>query len=332
MARGKGHKKYEWFENHVKLKWTADDNDDGGPEMANQPYSDSVYIDVAQCLSLLNRKLVRQGQIFRIRNMRFYTNDTSPNSTIKVGVIPRTWVTRNAWVKAKALWDKMNALAAEDVSGTAIYPKWHDFKVYMDYNHYTEETATGGDRNLLPVDFDDDAISEGEWVYSEFCDSGSDSDEYYVGMMDDYVGSTGAWSYVGLIQAYGDSRSRPQTSATMDEGILDADFETSPWARLFGDDDQTQQVLQHLDDKNDHPPYHRTKYIGGEDFDDGTCVGFTRVQSLNQTSGTGTFSLPSFNAPCGLIRVEWDAEEAGGDPQQPMHIMFDVDILAPMDA
>lgn len=326
MARKARGKKYDWTETHVKLKWTT-------ANMGTSPFSDSVYIDTAQCLSLLNRKLIRQGQIFRIKNMRFYTNDTSPNASIKVGVIPRTWVTRNAWVKARALWNKMNEQAAEDVSGQMIYPKYHDFKVHMDYNHYTEHSdGSVADANLIPVDFTDDAISAGEWEYSEFCDSGGSSNNYNVGVMGEHSGTSGSWAYVGLVEAYGDSRAYPQASETMSGDLMPASIEDSPWARLFGDDDQTHDVIDHLDNKNDSPPYSRTDYIGGSNFDGGTVVGFTRVQTLNQTNGTGTFGLPTFTAPLGLIRVEWDAEEEAGNPQQPMHISFDVDILGPMDS
>lgn len=324
MARGsKG--SYTWLENHVKLKW-------GTAGSASSPYSDSVYVDVAQCLSLLNRKLIRQGQLFRIRNMRIYTNDTSPNATVKVGVIPRNWVTRNAWVKAKALWAKMNSTVTEDISGPLVYPKWHDFKVFMDYNHYTEiQDGSVDDVNLLPADFDDDIITAGEWEYAEYCDSGSTSDNYYLGMMDDHSGTTGSWAYVGAIQAYGESRTYPQVSATVDGDLTPAALDTGPWARLFGDDDQTADVIANLEGKNNSPPYSRTLYVGGSDFDDGTCVGFSRIQTLSQTSGTATASVPSFTAPCGLMRIEIDAEADTSD-MQPVHIQFDVDILAPMDA
>lgn len=324
MAKGRG-RNYQWMENHVKLKWTT-------AGASGTPYSDSVYIDSAECLSLLNRKLIRQGQIFRIRNMRFYTNDTSPNATIKVGVIPRTWVTRNAWVKARALWRKLQRQSTEDIGRRSVYPKWNDFKVFMDPNHFDEHgDGSTADVNLIPVDFDDDAITQGEWEYSEYADSGATSDTYHVAMMGDHVGSTGAWSLVGLIQAYAESRTYPQADQTETGALVPAALDTGPWARLFGDDDQTQEVVADLESKNDSPPYSRTLYVGGSDFDDGSCVAFTRIQSLNQTSGTGTFSVPSFTAPCGLIRIEVDAESSTED-MEPIHIQFDVDILAPMDA
>ena len=159
-------KDYDWMQRTVKLKWTSAGADEA-------PFSDSVYIDVAQCLSNLNRKLIRQGQLFRIRNFRAYTNDTTPFATIKVGVIPTNWVTRNAWVKGKAMWDKLNATVTEDIGQSSIYPKYHDFKVRMDYNHLTEDTDSEADDSLLPVDFNDVEMDTGEWVYSKLTDSGS---------------------------------------------------------------------------------------------------------------------------------------------------------------
>ena len=131
VYRGKGgKKKYDWMENHVKLKWVGTDGP-SSDSSANQ-YGDSAYIDVAQHLSLLNRKLIRQGQIFRITNLRVFSQQTTEQLRFKVSVIPRTWMTRNSWVKAKALFDEMNAVAAQNVGGPSVFPKWHDFKVYMD--------------------------------------------------------------------------------------------------------------------------------------------------------------------------------------------------------
>lgn len=329
MARRKARrmkkKDYDWFESKVKLKWSGDVG------ASTSPHSDSVYIDVARCLSVLNRKLVRQGQLFRIRNLRAYTNDTSPKVTLKVGVIPRNWVARNAWVKAKALWDKMNAQITEDVSGTMIYPKYHDFKVYMDYNHYTENITSGADDDLIPVDFNDTAATMGEWVYSQFADSGSTSDNYYVHMLGDHQGLASNYTTVGLITAYGESRAFPKTDSTTHDQDLLSDMEDTPWAKLFGDDDQTSDVIDRLQADNDSPPYDPDTYVGGETYAHGTVVGFGTLQSLNNSQGTATQLLaPTFVAPCGLIRIEVDGEESTAS-MQPIHIHFDVDILGPMD-
>ena len=323
MARRKTRKsKVVKMEHHVKLKWTEAGN-------STTPYSDSVYIDVAQCASILNRKLIRQGQMFRIKNMRMYTNDVSPNATIKVGVIPQSWPTFNAYRKARALWHKMNATALENAS-EGLYPKYHDFKVYMDYNHYTEHEGGPADENLTPVDFNDVAAPPGEWVYSKYSDSGSTSDEYYAWMLGDHSGTSGAWTGVGLIQAYAESRALPQVDATVSDGLHPADVEKSPWVRLFGDDDQTFEVINNLEGDNDSPPYDRVAYPGGKDnIANGKVVGFTRLQSLNQSQGTGTFSIPAFDAPLGLIRVEIDGESSTAN-MQGVHIQFDFEILGEM--
>ena len=323
MARRKTRKsKVVKMEHHVNLKWTEAGSSDS-------PYSDSVYIDTAQCASILNRKLVRQGQMFRIKNMRIHTNDTSPNATIKVGVIPQSWPTFNSYRKARALWHKMNAMALENAS-EGLYPKYHDFKVYMDANHYTENTTGTADENLLPVDFNDTEAPSGEWVYSKYADSGGTSDEYFAWMLGAHSGSTGAWTGVGLIQAYAESRALPQADATVAGDLHPADVEKSPWVRLFGDDDQTFEVIENLEGDNDSPPYDRVSYPGGSsNMANGKVVHFSRLQTVNSTTGTAIFSIPSFDAPLGLIRVEIDAESSTAS-MQGVHIQFDYEILGEM--
>ena len=255
MARRKTRKsKVVKMEHHVKLKWTE-------AGASGTPYSDSVYIDVAQCASILNRKLIRQGQMFRIKNMRFHTNDTDPRATVKVGVIPQSWPTFNAYRKGRALWHKMNAMALENAS-EGLYPKYHDYKVYMDANHYTEHEGGSADENLTPVDFNDVAAPTGEWVYSKYADSGATADNYTAWMLGAHTGTTGNWTGVGLIEAYGEARALPQVDATVSDGLQPLDVEKSPWVRLFGDDDQTADVINNLEGDNDGPPYSRAEYPG----------------------------------------------------------------------
>lgn len=323
MARRNTRKsKVRKMEHSVKLKWTEAGNN-------SEPYSDSVYIDVAQCASILNRKLIRQGQMFRIKNMRMYTNDTSPNATIKVGVISQAWPTFNAYRKARAMWHKMNAMALENASA-GLYPKYHDFKVYMDANHYSESTTGGADENLIPRDFNDTEYATGEWAYSKFADSGSTSNEYHAWMLGGHSGNTGSWTGVGLIEAYGQSRALPQVDATVSDGLHPASVQDSPWVRLFGDDDQTNEIIDNLEGENDSPPYSRAEYPGADgNGAGGKVVSFNRLQTLNHSLGTGILSVPAFDAPLGLIRIEIDAESSTAD-MQGVHITFDYEIVGEM--
>ena len=307
------------METRVNLKWTGGANTDS-------PFSDSVYIDVAQCLSAQNRKLIRQGNMFRIKGFRAYTNDITPvKQMMKVGCIPRSWPSFNAYKKARAMWHKHNALATENLS-PAVYPKYHDFKVFMNHSHY-ENVESSGDANLLPVDFEDNAFPAGEWVYSKWHDSGSSSDEYFGHMCGAHGGSTGSWTSIGLIQAYAESRPVPQVDATASDDLSLIGSMESPWGRLFNDDDQSTDVYDDLLADNDSPPYHRTNYPGAGVAGEGLALYYGRLPSINQPDGT-TGRVPTFDAPLGLIRFEVDAEESLTNSA--IHIEFDVEILGEM--
>tara|TARA_Y100001970_G_scaffold51931_1_gene65637 strand:+ start:796 stop:1791 length:996 start_codon:yes stop_codon:yes gene_type:complete len=319
----------DWIENRVVLKWT-------GASASSGDYADSAYIDVAEVLSALNRKLIRQGQLFRIRNFRIFSKDTTDNDLVySVGIVPRTYATRNAWVKAKALWDQMNAMALNNGTITAM-PKWHDFKVYMDSGHavgdgVTVDGVAQADAPLLPVDFDSNAASTGEWAYSKFHDSASTSDEFISGFLGDHVADGSNLQYVGLIQAYGESRGVVGVSAAGNP-YVDSDQELSPWAILFGNDDQTKDIIEDMHNDNDLPPYGQDwdKYPGGKsNMPQGHRVGIGRIQ--NPGSGFQSLDVPSFIAPCGLIRLEVDDADAF-DATEGIYVTFDVDILGPMDA
>ena len=321
MARRKSKKlKYQKMESRVNLLWT-------GASLTSGTFSDSVYIDVAQVLSAQNRKLTRQGHMFRIKGFRAYTNDITPvKQMIKVGVIPRSWPTFNAYNKARALWHKHNAMALENLSDN-LYPKYHDFKVFMSESH-KDNVESSGDANLLPVDFEDVEGAAGEWKYSKFHDSGSTSDEYFVHMCGDHSGNDGAWDSVGIIQAYAESRALPQVSATGSDDLLQLTSMTSPWGRLFGDDDQTTDTYDDIIGDNDAPPYSRTNYPGGDGLlETGLPVFYGRLPSITQPGGT-TGRVPTFDAPLGLIRFECDAEESLNNSA--IHIEFDVEILGEM--
>lgn len=306
-------KKYDWMQTKLSFQYTS--------TASGSPYADSKYYDLGQCLSLMNRKLVRQGNLFRVKNLRVFTNDDK-TLRFKVATIPTNWVSRNAWVKGKALWDQMNATALAEGSMTML-PKYHDYKVYMNSAH---KSAGTGD-NAIPCDADGNAVSQtgSEWVMSEYADSGSSSDNYDVMFLGQHTGTTSNYTTVGLIEAYRQSRIQP--SATDPEWPSDAI--TSPWFKLFGDADQNSDVLGNLRDDNDAPPYPPARYVGdGASADDG---GFTVGTGTvgKWTSSPAGFTVPAFNAPCGLFRLEIDDTVAMSNVS--IHVSFDVEVLGPMD-
>ena len=322
VYRGRdGKKKYEWMEHKVNVEWNS-------PQGTSQPFSDSLYIDTAALLSAQNHKLIRQGQIFRIKNMKLSTKDTSDQWTFKVGVLPRTFAVRNSWVKAKAMFDEMNAIASDKIGGPTIYPKWHDFKVYMN-NAHRLDTGDNPD-GIKPVDMDGNQLAQDEWCYSQYSDSGSASDNWHVHMLGDHavIGSDNNFASVGILRAYEESRVKP----TEVDPVVPADIQLSPWGRLFGDDDQTNDVINHLDDCNDLPPYGANYYGATSIGEGGHLVQIShKLQNAGNASGSSTFAVPSFTAPLGLIRVEVDDNDSMTIGTGGIEISFDVEILGPMD-
>lgn len=324
--------KYQTMETRINLKWNT-----AGSDNSSTGYKDSVFIDVAQCLSTLNRKLVRQGQVFRIKGLRAYTNDSSPDKTmLKVGVLPRNWPMFNGYKKARAIWNKHNLAAVENI-GASNLPKWYDFKAMMNPTH-VKNVENAGDANLLIHDFDDTHATGGEWVYSKIHDSGATSNESYIHIMGGHmsnastVDSDGDISTpfsIGAILAYQQSRGLPFANQDRAGQEQTANYGSlSPWARVFGDDDQTGDTLVDLMSDNDSPPYDREDYFGTPGEHPGALtVWYGRLASeASQQGNTSRASIPTFEAPLGLLQIELDAGSST-DSHGGIHIQFDVDIL-----
>ena len=157
--------RYQKFETRIAHKFTFDASGASNGQ-------DSFYVDVAQNLSLINRKLVRQGHVFKIKGMKVWTGDAQGDDyELSLSALPRTWMMFNAYKKARSLWNQMN-LEAIDALGTGNLPKYYDFKVFFDMEHFdNHHNSDGGSitANLLPVDGDENAMSgTGEWVYSKY--------------------------------------------------------------------------------------------------------------------------------------------------------------------
>ena len=90
----------------------------------------SNYIDIAQCLSAVNRKLYRQGMQYAIESLTFTSNDATGN--IRVRRINEAWYSTNAHQKAYIEWKSQQDDAAKDAGAQSMRAKWRDFKVCMD--------------------------------------------------------------------------------------------------------------------------------------------------------------------------------------------------------
>ena len=320
--------RYQKFETRIATKLVA--------TASGEPYADSGYIDIAQCLSLINRKLVRQGQVFKVKNMALYSKDESPVTTWKVGALPRTWPMFNAYKKARSLWLEQINEAYKHV-GASNLPKYLDFKVYADEGHV--DNALAGSDIMLPMDFDENMVTQTDtdWDYSKMHSSASTSDEFLLHVCGRHRDASGNWissetdtstlTSAGLIFGY--QQSRGVTLENLDDSGLTQRsanvLEAGPFGRIsLAGDDQLSDIIDDMAEDNDSPPYDYNEYPGGpSELKEMTTIATGRV--AQKTQGSQGNRVPTFEAPLGLVRVEIDAGSAMSSEEVEVH--FDTEII-----
>ncbi len=260
------------------------------------------YIDIAECLSLVNRQLYRQGNVYLVESFT-WQHDTGGDCGLIS--LPTSWTVYQSWKKAKRLWDKMNRQAG------VAYPAYHDFKVFFDEVQY--QARTGITSNLLPVDGGLNAFSNigREWVYSQFVQAITTGDpsapENNVHMLGDDTNVNNvplvASGSNAIIQMYGDTR----VTVGAEEPNLPQDAEDSWAVELFDDGETLHDVAEHLQLHNDEPPYgHALDAQGGDDpiYVGGSVSGSSghRLATILPMSQETVYA-PGGEVPLGLLKV-----------------------------
>lgn len=284
----KKHKAGERTHTKLTFKWDAGDGNT----------TSTIYIDLAQALSQINRRAYRQGLYYYVASVGFSNNT---EAYCQVNTLPDTWCTKRAWLRGFRMFQKMNARATAD--GKQIYPKYHDFKVQM-VNGVT----------LAPVAYGDidssGAYSSDDWVISDYVTADpvdadpQNVDTFKSHMLGGHVGTSGSWTSIGLIRSLQDtSRYEPNVG----EPTIDGDSDTDPLANLFDAGDNHDDIRLNLDEDNDEPPYNHDAMPGSSSVEE-TCVGAL----MRTSSGAGAYArAPGFCAPLGLLQVNVSDFSAG---------------------
>ena len=260
-----------------------------------------TYIDIPQCLSAINRRLYAQGKCYYLSRVSYWNPS---GGVLALSTLPDNWVTANAWVKARALWNTMNKGVLHD--NPSIQGKWADFKVFMDKGHYEDGTVSsaGTTLNLLPTDATNTAIKANEWYYGRYVEPQhdvvqatgveKDADEYYCHMMGPDSGSAGAYNSVGIIKGYETTRARVQIAPDVPTGMQDN------WMTALSDlGGQDPELANVLEDANDNPPYDLDEYPGG-----GTnWIGGAPQSYLITTTSLQVDKDLGFKVPLGLLKL-----------------------------
>lgn len=256
------------------------------------------YIDISQCVSIVNRRFYRQGLNWAVGSIRIFAQ---ADGSVGVNKIPNTWISSNAWTKGFRTWQKMIKDATEDSGMESIKGKFLDFKIYANSSHHT----AGFSNNLLPVDVSLTPANTGQWQPSEFVIPNTPGDTA-TGQEIVMVGANNSPTYVSLIQGYADSRSLPgQTEPNVpDDASLN-------WYQYLFSEGTTQDnmVITDLENTGDKAPYpyendgtHTdTQYPGGET--QMPHLQMHDVALLTQTTVGAQANLKGGNFPCGLMEI-----------------------------
>jgi hypothetical protein len=266
------------------------------------------YVDVAKDLSVINRKLFRQGRVYAIQNIQMYFDGADSGAadlsqqvrSIQVNTIPNTWIVHNAWRKGFAHWQNQQKGILESLGGPSSRPRWADFKIAMDAAHVQLDSSSGDQDISLDTragDFSTTIVPDEYKIAKYHWDDDGTERAPLIHMMGQ-VASTQV-SYVGLIENYGDSRPQPGTS----EPTVPADMSDSIYAKLHGTDELTDNLVNDIEGTNDQPPYDANEYPGGATvMTVPHPVAFAAVNVTNPVANTGPML-----APCGLLKISVDA-------------------------
>lgn len=261
------------------------------------------YIDLGQALSLMNRRLYRQGMKYYVDSFELVAASAGASGTAYVDIdcIPNTWMSENAWQKGFGIWKKMSNEAAEQMPDSAK-ARYTDFKVFFDEVHYVAGTGSGSTLNLVPTDAGGAviAVTNAEWSPSQIVlpqtVSGSASATEYAlkflgadsGTANSTLATDGSRT---LIQGY--ASTRVSTAQEGGEPPLPGDASTNWMNLVFDDGDTHTDIINHIEAHNDKPPYATASdpeagdnpiYPGGsESFVNGQIMAKMRFNLANQT-------------------------------------------------
>lgn len=271
------------------------------------------YVDIAQCLSLMNRKSLRQGMQYVVQDITLFASDTALTdpatpSTCIIERLPHHWPMANSWVKSLAVWNRSEDQVLE--TDESIRAKWRDFKVFFDGTHadYSNQALD----NLVPLEFQPLTAPVGgaagidyDWDMAQIvipndANAGGATEEYFIHVLGDNNGTKSK----GMIHGYAVSRSRP---VSPDPNTP----ETTGWmVEAFDDGDNLAEIKENVRGQNDEPPYFVNSlhsgetgsgqefYPGGANLPDAVVVADLAATTYQTQKSTG-----SFTANLGLLKL-----------------------------
>ena len=256
-----------------------------------------VYVDIGQCLSMINHRLYRQGRMYKVR-----VSITSPIAVAGAAVttLPDSWWARRAYNKMRGIWMSKVEARKKILGGTSV-GRWNDFKIGYDNTHRAafgsaklpeEVTDATGSQNALTA-------GNSQWELSVLNDNEGTATSFCM------LGTSTTSGVLKLVKAYQDITNvfSPDPEETGSGVNVYADFYAD---HNLNEDDS-------FEDDGEYPPYHET------DFPQLEVLQGQLVCTDPSAAGIQRLSTGYFDAPLGLLRIgaptnnELTIEVQGGD-------------------
>jgi hypothetical protein len=281
----------------LRLVFSFDEGESGG------------YIDLAQALSVINRRFMRQGCYYYINSFEV---ESLQDGYVQIEVAPDTWVTQQSWKRAFGTFQKMNSMV------DTPRPKYHDFKVFLDANHRND--VNNGNGNKRPILTGGIGVSGGigsdEWDYAQFVNfndrdaASANPNQFNMHVVGDHVTTNAAslseYASVGMIKSYARSRVLPAPGG---EPEIPTNNDDDPLTLLFQQSEvhALEEIAEHLDTMNDTTPYDRDFYVGQSDIG---LVPLERLYTSSMPNGRA-HKVSGACVPFGLMRISSDGYGQG---------------------
>ena len=269
------------------------------PQQAEVP-ADGLFIDIAQCLSTVNRKSYRQGMNYALAGMTVYS---SGSGGVFVRSLPNNWVCDNSTTKMFELWKEQRAEVLKEQP--SLKSAWSDFKVFMNAAH----AAAGVAANITPSAYHGGAYQPyllGEWAMSEITTPlpGAGSTQSTIHVIGDNTPAgtfvPGTTTSASCVRNYADSRALVAIPDPVPPG---SDFRETVYQELSSHDEMSRDILNDLVFQNDTPPYPRDEYPGAQDQPFLELVDLLSVNNYGDLTAGSKASTGPFVPALGLINI-----------------------------
>jgi len=251
------------------------------------------YIDLAQGMSITERRLIHQKQVFTV--MGGMIVDDGTDTKVKISTAPNNFYTRNAVTRGFRAWkaSRAKALEASGSSAKQVKAKYADYKVYLDQG--------GSSDYRRPFSAGSVETTAGEWTRSSIVPEQGSSKEFHI------VGNTHLSSRYCLAKGWLETRQKPLRDPQMPDLNSDGteDVEVDFIATMFQDTAEDSQRLNLVEGDNDDQPYPVSELMTTQSTYDSSEPKNLQLQYIHHASQNElSHSVPGFQAICGLIRVD----------------------------